>query len=157
MLLRFDEFANYMAKRESGDNYQIKNKFGYLGRYQFGMARLCDLGLTKRKPGRTGMSNDNFEWVSPYSEFRFLHSPDLQDATFKRHIADLRDRLYPLLSGLVAGAHLVGIRELYNLLYKGKVAVDGLGTPITEYIEKFAGYELQELGPDNSSPESLIN
>ena len=44
-------------------------------------------------------------------------------------------------SGLVAGAHLKGLGGVKQFL-KGNDNVDALGTKISEYIEKFAGYEL---------------
>ena len=46
------------------------------------------------------------------------------------------------LSGLLAGAHLLGPSNVKNFLDHGKVAKDGYGTPITEYIEKFGGYNV---------------
>ena len=44
----FREFAYLIGERESNNNYQAKNSFGFLGAYQFGMARLCDLGQPER-------------------------------------------------------------------------------------------------------------
>ena len=45
-------------------------------------------------------------------------------------------------SGLLAGAHLLGPSNVKKFLDHGIVAKDGYGTPITEYIEKFGGYNL---------------
>lgn len=46
------------------------------------------------------------------------------------------------LSGLLAGAHLLGPSNVKNFLDNGTIAKDGYGTPITEYIEKFGGYSV---------------
>jgi hypothetical protein len=46
------------------------------------------------------------------------------------------------LSGLLAGAHLLGPSNVKDFLDKGKIAKDGYGTPITEYIKKFGGYSV---------------
>jgi hypothetical protein len=46
------------------------------------------------------------------------------------------------LSGLLAGAHLLGPSNVKDFLDKGEVAEDANGTPITEYIEKFGGYAI---------------
>jgi len=46
------------------------------------------------------------------------------------------------LSGLLAGAHLLGPSNVKKFLDQGVVAKDGYGTPITEYIEKFGGYNI---------------
>lgn len=47
------------------------------------------------------------------------------------------------LSGLLAGAHLLGPSNVKDFLDHGKVSKDGYGTPITEYIEKFGGYDIK--------------
>jgi hypothetical protein len=83
----FREFAYLIGERESNNNYQAKNSFGYLGAYQFGMARLCDLGLTERI--KEGMDNDCFKWKDGMSEEMFLNSPEVQDQLFFRHCTDL--------------------------------------------------------------------
>jgi hypothetical protein len=46
------------------------------------------------------------------------------------------------LSGLLAGAHLLGPSNVKAFLDNGTVTKDGYGTPITEYIEKFGGYSV---------------
>ena len=83
----FREFAYLLGQRESNNDYEAKNSFGYLGAYQFGMARLCDLGLTERI--KEGMSNDCFKWKEGMSEEMFLNSPEVQDQLFFRHCTDL--------------------------------------------------------------------
>ncbi len=45
-------------------------------------------------------------------------------------------------SGLLAGAHLLGTSNVKKFLDQGLVTKDGNGTPITEYIKKFGGYNL---------------
>lgn len=44
------------------------------------------------------------------------------------------------LSGLLAGAHLLGPSNVKAFLDHGTITKDGYGTPITEYIKKFGGY-----------------
>lgn len=46
------------------------------------------------------------------------------------------------LSGLLAGAHLLGPSNVKAFLDNGTVTKDGYGTPITEYIKKFGGYSV---------------
>jgi hypothetical protein len=45
-------------------------------------------------------------------------------------------------SGLLAGAHLLGPYNVKRFLDTGHISRDANGTPITEYIEKFGGYQL---------------
>ena len=53
-----------------------------------------------------------------------------------------KDGIKITLSGLLAGAHLLGPSNVKKFLDEGEVAKDGYGTPITEYIEKFGGYSV---------------
>lgn len=138
----FRDFKSALGGRESSNNYQAKNKYGYLGRYQFGLARLTDFGLCRRKEETTGWSNACFEWVAPFSEEMFLGAPPLQDLVFIAHVSDLRRRLSIFESGLVAGAHLNGFGGIQELLFKGESSKDALGTSILEYIKRFSGFDL---------------
>jgi hypothetical protein len=38
--------------------------------------------------------------------------------------------------------HLGGLGNVRDLLNQGKVFRDGFGTPITEYVTKFSGFDL---------------
>jgi hypothetical protein len=82
----FQEFAKAVGDRESGDNYKAENQFGYLGRYQFGMARIMDLSdMVERKGNTKGFGNDQFQWKQGYSKEIYLNDNNLQDETFKKH------------------------------------------------------------------------
>lgn len=154
----FREFAYLLGQRESNNDYETKNSFGYLGAYQFGMARLCDLGLTERI--KEGMSNDCFKWKEGMSEEMFLNSPEVQDQLFFRHCTDLAGTINKefgneigkqkygvliTLSGLIAGAHLLGLGGVRNFINKGEVGKDGYNTSIKDYIQSFAGFNLDKL------------
>lgn len=154
----FREFAYLLGQRESNNDYEAKNSFGYLGAYQFGMARLCDLGLTERI--KEGMSNDCFKWKEGMSEEMFLNSPEVQDQLFFRHCTDLAGTINKefgneigkqkygvliTLSGLIAGAHLLGLGGVRNFINKGEVGKDGYNTSIKDYIQSFAGFDLDKL------------
>lgn len=154
----FREFAYLLGQRESNNDYEAKNSFGYLGAYQFGMARLCDLGLTERV--KDGMSNDCFKWKDGMSEDMFLNSPEVQDQLFFRHCTDLagiinkefgneigkqKHGVMITLSGLIAGAHLLGLGGVRNFINKGEVGKDGYNTSIKDYIQSFSGFNLDKL------------
>ncbi len=138
----FEEFKQAIGYRESSNRYDIKNRFGYLGRYQFGLPRLADFNLCRRIEGTTGWAADNFEWTPPFTEAMFLSTPALQDLVFTAHVVDLQRRVKKFTSGLVAGAHLKGYGGLTDLLYNGTAGSDALGTSILEYIKRFSDYEL---------------
>ena len=128
-----------------------------MGAYQFGMARLCDLGYTERNPSGAG-----FVWKAGYSLEKFLNDPVLQDKIFHAHVVDhirtikgkfggyLTDDvkvagILITLSGLVAGAHLGGIGGVSKFLREGHGPADATGTKVEHYIERFGGYDLSKL------------
>jgi len=45
------------------------------------------------------------------------------------------------ISGMLAGAHLVGPKAVRDFIKSGIIKKDGNGTPITEYMKKFGGYK----------------
>jgi hypothetical protein len=160
---KFAAFAAAVRRRESGGDYQIVNSLGYLGAYQFGMARLCDLGFTERIPGTKGYGNSKFRWKSGWSSARFLNDPGIQDDTFRRHVrswvryvekkawtrfigtpavellGDGAPDCEVTLSGMIGVVHLLGPGGLRSLL-EGQDQVDGYGTRGSEYLAKFGGF-----------------
>ena len=151
----FEAFKRDMRQRESGNNYQAANTLGYLGAYQFGMARLSDFGLCVRG------DDSSFYWVSPYSKEYFLDSKTLQDSIFLKHCKDLKEKIIKkyefhfnknwagvriTLSGLIAGAHLGGMGGLDRFFSSwGPGPKDAYGTSVRDYISLFSGYDLLKV------------
>jgi hypothetical protein len=156
--LNYENFRYDLGKSESSNNYSCVNTLGFLGRYQFGMARLCDLGLTKRLEGKTGFDNKDFEWCEGYSKEKFLSDHNLQDEIFDKHLQDIYSQIMRLglykyidfkireikitLSGMIAGSHLGGVGGVKTFLTTGFSATDAYGGTISNYIKKFAGYNM---------------
>ena len=143
----YPDFKKAMRQRESSGNYQCVNKFGFLGAYQFGMARLCDLGITERiDPKSTGTARSLFRFKPPYSLEVFLGSPDLQDKTFDLHVQLLKRLCVKLapenLSGAIAACHLLGVGGLTHFVRQRIDECDALGTKLSDYYEEFRGYEI---------------
>lgn len=133
-----NDFLNAIGFRESSNRYNVVNKFGYMGKYQFGMSTLKGLGWN-------------------VSRQEFINSPDLQE----RAMDDLLKYNYRLLkpyiieynnkqiqgilitkSGVLAAAHLAGAGNVRKFFRKGYEFKDGNGTKMTSYMELFSGYEL---------------
>jgi hypothetical protein len=148
----FAAFVEAIAGSESSGDYAAKNRFGFLGRYQFGLARLSDLGLTERVPG----TKRGFRWKAPLSEAAFLADHGLQDDTFCRHVADLHDvcmarfaahlgrtacGVTVTMSGMIAVCHLLGPGGLADFL-GGRDGADANGTKASTYMGRFAGYAI---------------
>jgi len=149
----FAYFGLAMRQRESSDEYHIENLLGYLGAYQFGMARLCDYGITERRAGASPFSQKNadFEFVGDMSKEKFLCDRALQDRIFRWHVIQARRQItrhFPLLpemidlSGAVAVCHLVGFGGLKQLLTANSDPIDANGTHASDYAKLFAGYEI---------------
>lgn len=136
------DFLNQMGKRESSNRYNIVNQFGYMGKYQFGRKTLDKIG---------------FKHVS---NTQFLSSPSIQEAAMlqllksnkhtlrrqiKKYVNTHKHGVFITESGLLAAAHLAGAGNVRKFLRNGKNKRDGLGTPLTEYLTKFSGYNLASL------------
>ena len=157
----YEAFKLAVRQRESSNNYRCVNTLGYLGAYQFGMARLCDLGLTRRKdPESKGFSNDLFAFSGSITKDIFLNSPHLQDITFDMHVHRLKNLLlkkYPSistgimvlngtfkleLSGGIMVCHLVGPGALDDLIHCAIDDKDAFGTKASDYAKLFAGFNI---------------
>jgi hypothetical protein len=167
----YADFVKAMALSESSDNYATVNEFGYLGRYQFGLARLSDFGLCERIPGTAGMGNKCFRWRLPFSQDVFLTSCLLQDTIFNMHVGDLHkiviwryqkylgrdvDNTLVTTSGAVACMHLLGEGGLMHFV-AGEDSTDANGTAASDYVRKFAGYLIPDdlPGPKSVNLEAL--
>lgn len=147
----YAEFKNALGQRESGNNYQIVNTLGFLGRFQFGKPRLWDLGFSIDGYIPKGRAPKKI-----ITKEQFLNDPQLQDQLFDKHVKDYNGyankRFSEFLgkeingviitaSGLIAGAHLKGMGGVRDFL-NGQDNADAYGTQISEYINKFKDYEI---------------
>jgi len=134
-----NSFLLAIGNRESSNKYDIVNKYGYMGKYQFGRKTLNSIGF-KDIDNKT-----------------FLNSPEIQEAAMirllksnkkilrrqiRRHVGKIVNGVYITESGLLAGAHLAGAGNVKKWLRNGKRFKDGLGTSVVSYIELFGGYKL---------------
>lgn len=132
-------FLTDIGFRESGNRYDITNKWGYMGRYQFGKSTLKGLG---------------FE----VSKSEFLSNPQLQDSAMMALLLHNKEKLQKYIdvydgqtvngmliteSGILAAAHLGGQGSVKRYFKHGKVFRDGNGTKITSYMNKFSGYDIK--------------
>ena len=128
---------------ESGGNYAADNNIGYVGRYQFGEARLADAARA------LGLGT-----ISPE---RFKADPALQNQVEQWHFADINNRIdndgaasyigatvagVPITrDGLVAMAHLGGTAGMERFLKTGGAydPQDAFGTSLSDYAKSHAG------------------
>lgn len=171
----FNNFLSAIAKKESGEDPEKINNFGYMGKYQFGQIALKD--ILKRYPNESEEQYkyrigkfwpNNFGTIKDNSDFKYFQSkfkskgekfwPEhKQDQAMKQLLKNNKSYLGNYinkwvgkkkrginitLSGLLAGAHLLGASQVKDFLDHGRISKDAYGTPITEYIKKFGGYNL---------------
>ena len=131
-------FLNKIGHVESGNRYSVVNRWGYMGKYQFGEETLeaLDIKVSRKK---------------------FLSSPILQEQAMdkllkenhknlkrfiKKYDGKVLHGVYVTESGVLAAAHLGGAGNVREWFRKGDVFKDGNGTPITKYMKVFSGYSL---------------
>ena len=134
-----DNFLDAIGFRESGNRYDITNKWGYMGKYQFGKSTLKGLGLK-------------------VSKNEFLNNPKLQEEAMMALLLHNKEKLQKYIdvfdgqtvngmyiseSGILAAAHLGGQGSVKRYFRNGKVFKDGFGTKITSYMDKFSGYDIK--------------
>jgi hypothetical protein len=133
-----DEFLYAIGHQESGNRYFVVNRFGYMGKYQFGKSTLRTLKIKVTKEA-------------------FLNSPDLQEYAMQQNLLFNKRKLQKYInrfdgclvdgilvteSGILAAAHLGGPGSVKKYFRSGKIAKDGNGTKITNYMKRFSGYTL---------------
>jgi hypothetical protein len=140
----FVGFKNFLGFFESGTNYKKVNRFGYLGKYQFGKGTLKMYG------------------VRNLSEYRL--NPELQEKVFlmnvmrnkwilRREISWYSNRYlngtYISESGIIAAAHLSGPGNVKKFLRShcnpDLDKRDANGTSISDYLNIFKDYDLEKI------------
>jgi len=132
------DFLEAIGHQESRNRYDIVNRFGYMGRYQFGKATLKTIKIR-------------------VSKTEFLNSPRIQEEAMRRLLKYNKKKLAKYIekydgkivhgilvteSGILAAAHLGGQGSVKKWFRTGKVRKDGNGVKITSYMKKFGGYNL---------------
>lgn len=131
-------FLNAIGHRESSNRYDVVNKWGYMGKYQFGRKTLKNLGYD-------------------ISKKEFLNSPHIQEKAMLDLLEHNRKILQAYIdywdgrkingkviteSGILAAAHLAGAGNVKRFLRKGEEFRDGNGTKLTSYLTQFSGYDI---------------
>lgn len=113
-----------IGTKESSNNYNAENSFGYIGKYQFGAAALIDLGYVKAGSTNRDLTNPN-SWTGKdgmTSNTAFLGSTTVQESAMFNYLQINYNRLLKTdkittnddpdkVAGLLASAHLVGSRN----------------------------------------------
>lgn len=149
----FIGFKEALGFKESRGDYFIVNKFGYLGKYQFGKETLKMIGI--------------------FNPNQFLQNPALQEKAFianaqrnkwilrrdiKRFNGMTINGVLVTESGILAAAHLAGPGSVKKYLrsYGANGFEDAFGTSIQYYMKKFSGYDTSSVKPDRKAKAVTI-
>jgi hypothetical protein len=137
-------FLVHMGRIEGLGSYETVSSRGYLGLYQFHPKTLRGMGVN-------------------VSKSEFLQNAQLQDSVMiewlrgnarslrgliKKYHGTEYDGVYVTKSGILAGAHLIGPGGMLAFFYPEKYdfrTTDGNGVHVSEYMKKFAHYDLRGL------------
>ena len=146
--------------------YFCMNKAGYVGKYQMGEQAMADMGIYYKKNGKynndwSGIFRENKYGINCLWDYR--KSPEKQEqlqVDYKKkdwqyiknkgllcYVGKTINGVVITESGMLAGAHLVGAGGLSRYLKSNGTddVKDGTGTPVSKYIEQFAGYDVSEI------------
>ncbi len=144
---------NALGQRESANDYTAVNTLGFLGRWQFGAAALEDLGVIKKGASKNGSNKQVLgnptNWVVPFSREHFLQSTEQQDIVMEnwlnlmaKRLGSKRGKEQGDISGMLAAAHLGGVKNAKKLKTSGADFKDAYGTSIKEYYNLGANASL---------------
>lgn len=162
----YADFLKAVATKESSMNAGVTNSLGYVGLFQMGTAAMTDAGYYKSNGTASNSWQGTFTGKNGVTSLaQFKASPDLQVQAITDYYNKLQSYVdyyglnqyvgktvngVPITeSGLVAGAHLVGIGSLKQYLESGGSVIpkDGNGVPVTQYITQFGGYTMSKTAP----------
>ena len=131
-------FLTALGHRESGNRYNIVNRYGYMGRYQFGKSTLRTLRI---KVSRSEFLKDTLLQEEAMTKLLRFNKKRLQKY-IDRYSGETVNGVLITESGLLAAAHLGGAGSVKKWFRTGKVRRDGNGVKITSYMKRFGGYIL---------------
>jgi hypothetical protein len=155
--LRSDEakFFYDLGAKESNGHYGRVNKFGYLGKYQFGEVALSSLGYYLHD----GSAKNDWrgEWIGKHgisSKEDFLQNKFVQEVAVRELAAMhwkaaigyglhkfIGKKVHGVLitkEGLIAAMHLSGPRRVYDFITYGTNTSDRFGTTVKKYMHAFS-------------------
>ena len=170
MTRTYQDYFDTLGFRESSSipggvqNYRIENRFGFIGKYQFGEAALFDLGYYAVDGSDRGLFRN--DWVGNwsgkndiYSKEDYLNNGPVQEIIVRewhellwqridrqeldKYDGQILNSVQITISGMLAASHLLGTGGLSRYLESGAVfsPQDGNGTTANQYMIFFEGYE----------------
>ena len=131
-------FLDAIGHQESGNRYHIVNRYGYMGKYQFGKSTLRTLRI---KVSRSEFLKDTLLQEEAMLKL-LLHNKKRLQKYINKYEGKVVHGILVTESGLLAAAHLGGQGSVKKWFRNGRIRKDGNGVKITSYMKKFGGYIL---------------
>jgi hypothetical protein len=140
----FNRLMTDIGERESNQDWRVINKIGCIGKYQFHINTLHKIGYVEIN--LTNFRKDPGIFPPEMQDEAFMALVELNERALKEFDAYLGQSIKGVLitkSGLIAAAHLGGIRSVWLFLTtKNRNPKDIFGTSIKDYMRDFAGYKI---------------
>ena len=131
-------FLNAVGMRESSNRYTVVNKWGYMGKYQFGKRTLKNLGYDVSR--KEFLNSPHLQEMAMLD--LLLHNKKILQSYIDTYEGEIIHGTEITESGILAAAHLGGPGNVKRYFKKGKQFKDGNGTKLTSYLTQFSGYKL---------------
>jgi hypothetical protein len=133
-----NDFLNAIGHQESRNRYHIVNRYGYMGKYQFGKSTLKTLRI---KVSRKEFLKDTLLQEEAMLKL-LLHNKKRLQKYINKYEGKVVHGILVTESGLLAAAHLGGQGSVKKWFRNGRIRKDGNGVKITSYMKRFGGYIL---------------
>ncbi len=165
----YDEFKNKTAELESSGKYNAENRYGYLGRYQFGKKALETLGVYEPLQEEKQSKKYSGKFTGKYNIFskdNLLNNPTIQDLLFDKYKraqwAEAKseslhkylgkkitygDKSIIITEAAILGGAQFGVGNVSKFIKSNgkEIFKDGNGVPITKYMEIFENYDVKKI------------
>ena len=135
---QYELFLDAIGHQESGNRYHIVNRYGYMGKYQFGKSTLRTLRI---KVSRSEFLKDTLLQEKAMLKL-LLHNKKRLQKYIDKYEGKVVHGILVTESGLLAAAHLGGQGSVKKWFRNGRIRKDGNGVKITSYMKRFGGYIL---------------
>tara|TARA_R110001583_G_scaffold4489_1_gene25928 strand:+ start:560 stop:1105 length:546 start_codon:yes stop_codon:yes gene_type:complete len=120
-------FLDVIGHQESGNRYHIVNRYGYMGKYQFGKSTLRTLRI---KVSRSEFLKDTLLQEEAMLKL-LLHNKKRLQKYIDKYEGKVVHGILVTESGLLAAAHLGGQGSVKKWFRNGRIRKDGNGVKIT--------------------------
>jgi len=143
-----DGFKEALAFKESQGRYTVINRYGYIGKYQFGKGTLKLIGIHNADKFAKDPALQERAFLANLSRNKWILRKDIKSSA-KKYI----NGVLITESGILAAAHLVGPGAVKKFLRSSgkKTFSDGFGTTIEEYMQKFKSFDVSIIKGDRKA------